>query len=179
MIEEWRDIPGFEGLYQISNHGRIKSLSWVQKHSSGKFFTKRVRVRKFNPPATNRYHTVLLATPAGPASYQMHRLIASAFIPNTQNKPFINHINGKKNDNRIENLEWCTRSENTIHSFATGLQSNKGENHPQAILTDDDVREIRSRYANGESSWKIFKSLNMSYTNVKDIIARRTWAHIW
>lgn len=178
-MEEWKDILGLEGRYQVSDLSRVRSLSWEQPHSSGgTSFVKKERVRKFKQPKTNRYIQLGMVTEDGIVMIYHHRLVALAWIPNPENKPFINHKNGIKWDNRIENLEWCTKSENAKHSFATGLQSNKGEKSPMHKLTEKEVLSIRARYAAGESSWKIFKSLDMSYTNVKDIIAKRTWGHI-
>ena len=180
--EIWKPIKGFEGRYEISNLGRIKSLRWMQKHHTGKMFLKRERLMSIRVgTAFNGYSNVMLTGLDGiQIGLFHHRIIAEAFIPNPDNKPFVNHLNGIKIDNRLENLEWCTRSENAIHSFTIGLQDNKGENHPKHKLTNNQVLSIRLRYSIGESSWKIFKSFNgsQSYTNIKNIIAKRTWAHL-
>jgi hypothetical protein len=103
MNEIWKDIPGYEGLYQVSNLGRIYSL---------------YRKRLLNPVLhKNGYVRIGLTNNAGKRKLNgLHRLIAMAFIDNPDNKPWINHINGITNDNRIENLEWCTASENELHS---------------------------------------------------------------
>ena len=106
MNEEiWRDVVGYEGLYQVSNLGRVYSVR------SGK-------VLKFNKKPCG-YNYVQLSVHDKRVGYRVHRLVAQAFIPNTENKPEVNHINGIKTDNRVENLEWCTRSENEQHKFKT------------------------------------------------------------
>ena len=180
--EIWKDVKGFEGRYQVSNLGRIKSLRWMQKHQTGKMFLKRERFIKVRiGKCFNGYNAVALEKNGDQIGCFHHRIIAEAFIANPQNKPFINHINGIKTDNRIENLEWCTRSENAKHAVRIGLQKVRvGSAHSMAKLNDSDVLSIRLRYSLGESSWKIFKSFNgsQSYTNIKDIIAKRTWAHL-
>ena len=81
--------------------------------------------------------------------FYLHRLLAETFIPNPEGKKFVNHINGNKSDNRVENLEWCTASENSKHAFDNGLLSNpvlKGEDHGMSKLSQSDINEIRHRY---------------------------------
>lgn len=180
--EIWKDVVGHEKTHLVSNLGRVKSKSRIQKHHTGSLFIKKERLIKIvHGKAFNGYTSVPLTDEFGlQDGYFLHRLVAIAFISNPEDKPMVNHKNGIKTDCRVDNLEWVTRSENAIHSFAIGLQCNKGSNHPSHKLTDDQVLKIRDRYANGESTWKIFKSgdYEMSYTNIKDIVARRTWAHI-
>lgn len=176
--EEWKDIPGFEG-YQASNIGRIRAkqrISW-----NGKVFATR-KERLLTPQQLpDGYWQVPLTLPGEKQRrFLVHRLVAYTFTPNVNSKPFVNHKDGNKSNNVADNLEWVTRSENAKHAFALGLQSNKGESHPGHKLTEEDVTEIRNRYSNGESSYKIFNSgsFPISYTNIKDIIARRIWTHV-
>jgi hypothetical protein len=107
--EVWKDVVGYEGLYRISNQGTVCRL---YKNGKVNFMTPRI---------LNGYWRVKLCNCNTQKEYFLHRLIAQAFIPNPDNKPEINHINGIKTDNRIENLEWVTRSENAIHATKTGL----------------------------------------------------------
>jgi hypothetical protein len=107
--EVWKDVVGYEGLYRISNQGTVCRL---YKNGKVNFMTPRI---------LNGYWRVKLCNGNTQKEYFLHRLIAQAFIPNPENKPEINHINGIKTDNRIENLEWVTRSENAIHATKTGL----------------------------------------------------------
>lgn len=114
-VEVWSAIDGYDG-YMISSTGRIKSLDrYIEKYSVKgnpfKFFQKG---KLLNPALFFGYPRIMLP---GRRLHSIHRLVAIAFIPNTENKPFINHKNGIRNDNRVENLEWCTTSENAIHSF--------------------------------------------------------------
>jgi len=105
MQEEiWKDIQGYEGLYQISNLGRVKSFSWgIEKIK--------------NLSISNGYYRIMLFNKQGYKSFYVHRLIGIAFIDNKNNKPCINHINGIKTDNSIINLEWVTHKENNQHKF--------------------------------------------------------------
>lgn len=101
-MEQWKDIKGYEGLYKINQNGDIYS-----------FYKKRLM-----KPSPNAGYLKTCLTKYEVHKYLfIHRLIAQHFIPNPENKSFINHINGIKNDNRIENLEWCTASENLFHAY--------------------------------------------------------------
>lgn len=115
-IEIWKDIIGYEGLYQVSSFGRVKSLERICEMRYG--FTRKVpeKIRSLNPDKDG-YLKINLHMNGETNRYMVHRLIALLFIPNTKDAPVVNHINGIKNDNRVDNLEWATISENTKHGF--------------------------------------------------------------
>lgn len=105
-------------------------------------------------------------------THSLARVVAKHFIPNPENKPQINHKNGVKTDNRIENLEWVTVNENRMHAFETGLTPR----HLQA-LGPDDVRAIRARLGK-EPEWKIAKDYGVCHQTVNNIKTGRTWSHV-
>ena len=112
MKEEWRDIKGYEGLYQVSNLGRVKSLK-------KRFYGLIMKVAM-----SDGYVTIGLRKNGKRKVFKMHRLVAINFIPNIHNKKIVNHINGVKYDNRLENIEWCTQKENVRHAFDIGCRNN-------------------------------------------------------
>lgn len=114
--EVWKDIIGFEGMYQISNLGRVKSLSRILTSKNGKQTYRSVRILK-SCINLHGYYYVNLYKGAKQYPRQIHRLIAEAFIPNPHNYPFIDHINTVTTDNRIENLRWVTPKGNTNNSL--------------------------------------------------------------
>lgn len=134
--EKWKKIPGYKGKYIVSNMGNVRAVM---------FFTKKgFVVRELKKQYSFGYETVML----NQKSKLLHRIIAEAFIPNPNNKPEINHKNGKRKDNRISNLEWCTRSENAQHAWDTGLACYKGERNKSCIQVSLDgfiVNEFSSR----------------------------------
>lgn len=112
-MEQWKDVLGFEGHYQVSSKSNVRSLSrWVNYGTQ--FVNGRILKQKVK---TNGYFYVTFSYNGVDKQFSVHRLVAQAFIENPKNKAFVNHINGIKTDNRIENLEWCTPSENNIHAF--------------------------------------------------------------
>lgn len=113
MKEIWKDIKDYEGLYQVSNLGKIKSLITNKE------------LKQFKRSKLYPYYCVNLCKRKKHKMYAVHRLVAQTFIPNIKNKPQINHKSGIKTDNRVCNLEWCTNKENAKHAFKKGLSKPK------------------------------------------------------
>jgi hypothetical protein len=182
MEEIWKDVKNYEGVYQVSNFGNVKSLprQWIgglpnapRKHNG--LVLSSAKDKK-------GYLRVLLSKPGERHTYKVHRLVAIAFIENPENKKEVNHINGIKTDNRLCNLEWCSTMENMRHSILIGLRDNvniKGENHPLKKLSESQVKDIRSLKEGGNvSSSTLANVFGVSYYTIWDIVNRRSWVHI-
>lgn len=140
-IEVFRPIKGYEGLYEISNFGRVKSLPKVigKRMKTESFLTMRI--------STQGYAMVSLCKNSRIFNASVHRLVAEAFIPNPENKPTVNHIDGNPLNNDISNLEWATMHEQNIHAYRTGLKDPKtcGRHGKRRLRTDAEKALISAR----------------------------------
>ena len=143
--EQWRDVVSYEGVYKVSNYGRVKS-----------FKCNKQKMLKPYPKWYEEYLFVELFTHSKAKVIRTHILAARAFIPNLESKPQVNHIDGKKWNNRVGNLEWATIGENIRHAYKIGLIKKKsGCEHPGAKLTEDEVRYIREVCIPGDREFGI------------------------
>lgn len=158
--EIWKLVPSTK-VYEASNLGRVRH---VQR--------KRPRTLK----SDKGYLTVCMKTPTVIKHRKVHRLVAEAFLPNPENKPEVNHKNGIKSDNRVENLEWATPSENRNHGIRVGLiVPAKGVQFNRRGLTEDNVRSIRKENGRLED---VGKKYGISRGMVWLIRTNKSWRHV-
>lgn len=144
--EIWKPVDGYEGIYEVSNIGRVKSLPKtiiIKQPKAIRIFQSRLFKK-----SVNRYGYIIVSLHLNLKikQFKVHRLVAKAFIPNPDNKPYVNHIDGDKQNNHVTNLEWCTAQENSIHAVRNGLLRNsslKGDLHNSLKLKFKQVQEIR------------------------------------
>lgn len=167
MNEIWADINGFNGFYQISNMGRVRSPHGIRAISQTK----------------DGYYKVRLLHAGKDITARIHRLVAEAFIPRILGKDTVNHIDGNKANNNVNNLEWANRHEQLDHAYKLGLKvAQKGDKNCNAKLTAEQVRSIRAEYkpyTKGQSTVALGRKYgvtnrvigliinNKAYTNVK------------
>lgn len=168
--EIWKDIPGYEGRYQVSNLGRVKSLR--RKDSLGRIVKGKIRAFKY---CKNGYHTMTLDGANKRKTEKVHRLVLLAFKGYSTLE--VNHINGIKTDNRLENLEYCNHSLNMVHAHLTGLIDNRGEKNGTSKLSRDQVLEIRALKGHLTQS-KIAQMFNVSEAQIHKILSKKRWKHI-
>jgi hypothetical protein len=180
MKEVWKDIKGYEGLYQISNLGIVKSLVRkvvsVKKKKHMRTTKERILTNVINAQG---YYMINLNINGTSKTCKIHRLVAKTFIPNPDNKCCINHIDGDKLNNEVINLEWVTHQENSKHAHKMGLTNNSGSKNGNSKLTEKDVLEIRELYDKGNTTYqKISEIYNVTSAMINDIINRKNWKHI-
>jgi predicted XRE-type DNA-binding protein len=143
MIEIWKPIKGFEGRYEVSNLGRVKSLD-MEVFNGRAYYNKTGRILKVSK--SGNYQVVSL----GKSTRRLvHRIVAETFLENPHDKKTVNHKDGNKDNNKVDNLEWLTQKENNLHARINGLNNVKGENNPMCKFTDKLVLEMRNKFETG------------------------------
>ena len=170
-IEIWKEIKGYYGLYEISDLGRVKSYNRLLGE-----FLKPGR-------SSSGYLTVCLSNKAKRTSWGIHKLLAIHFFPNKENKKYVNHKDGDKINNSLNNLEWCTSKENALHAWRTGLVKRQ-----EKKLKTDDVKTIKCMLKNRNevseiqgfrlSDAFIARLFEVSVATIYDIKKGRTWSNI-
>lgn len=174
MEEIWKQIDDGYGQYQISTFGRVRSLK-----------RKNEKILSLDKDR-NGYMNVKLSKDGVIQKFKVHRLVALAFIANPDNLPEINHKDGNKANNCINNLEWTTRSQNMKHAYDTGLKVvseesggvSYGENNGRHKLTQQDVDEIRALYIPNDPKYggrALARKYGISKTTIQAILHNQTW----
>lgn len=178
LIEIYKDIPGFEGMYQVSNYGNVKSLKRAITRSDG--FIQHLKERILGLRIDDKgYPCVNLSKNRVSKNHKIHRLIAITFLGAQSAKQVVNHIDGCKTNNLITNLEITTYSGNTIHAFRTGLKKNKkGQDNYLAKLTNMQALEIREKNSDGLSIKKLAKEYNVSPNCIWGIVKNLTYKNV-
>jgi hypothetical protein len=140
-MEIWKDIKGYEGIYQVSNLGNVKSLPKKRKVRGGKYSFKKERLLK-NSLNNKGYYRVNLSFFGKNKAFLIHRLVCLSFLPNPENKRTVNHKNGIPKDNRLVNLEWATDKENIDHSRDV-LKNNYNDRKLKNIETGKIYKSLR------------------------------------
>lgn len=168
FMEQFKSVEGFP-FYEVSNRGRVLSIK--RRRTKGGILKPQ--------PDERGYLHVIFVTSERRHTINVHRLVASAFIPNPGNLPCVNHIDGDKSNNYAENLEWCTHAENNRHAVRTGLNIAKGlEQHGMAKLKNADVLQIREMLARGLTTTEVSKMFPVSRTTISQIKSGYRWAKL-
>jgi hypothetical protein len=174
--EEWRSVPGYEGVYEVSNLGRVASCfrqTPCSRHGTRTYPRRVLKLR----PTSGGYVRAGLAYGGTTRTLLVHRLVAMAFLGPPPEGMEVCHNNGQRADNRATNLRWDTRVNNHADMAAHGTAM-RGERQHQAKLTEDKVRHIRRSYAEGVSRAALAKQHGVAWSTIQAVTARRNWRHV-
>jgi hypothetical protein len=173
--DEWKPVVGFEGLYEVSDLGRVRSLDrtvpsiiGIKQHRRGAIMAQSLD--------SDYLHLLLWKNGKGYNCWT-HRLVAQAFIPNPDGKPEVNHKEQPKTDNRVSNLEWATKAQNDEHAAMTGLVL-KGSKVGTAKLTEAQVVLMRKLWAQGWTQNALQGFFEVSQTTVQYAVTGKSWKHV-
>jgi hypothetical protein len=173
-----RDVVGYEGLYGVTEEGAVIAYARTWKSGNGtvRSHDQFELAKEFDRAG---YLDVTLTKNGKARHASVHRIVATAYIPNPRNLSQINHKDGIKSNSNAGNLEWCTPLENSQHAIAHGLVKNlRGRDHPQARLTEDQVRNIRARAKAGETNAEISSLFDVTPQTISKIVTRKRWKHL-
>ena len=174
MEEIWKDIAGYEGVYQVSNTGLVRSLDRYTE--GGRFFSGRLMAQSKDKDG---YLILGLYSNRKGKTFKVHRLVAKAFVDNPYNLPEVNHIDEDKTNNHADNLEWCSTAYNLTYGHR--LDCVRGENAPKSKLTPDQIKEIRRTYIKGDPEFgqsALGKKYGVSHPAIACIVKNKTWKDI-
>lgn len=183
MEEIWKDIKGYEGIYQASNLGRIKALArtWYSGKSGYTKKSKPEQIMKYRLSKNTNYCLLKLVKAGREKHLYVHRLVAETFIPNPDNLPEVNHKDGNKENNCVDNLEWVTSKENINHADKNGLRNISGSNNWQAKFSEQDIEFIRNNYKPRDKEFgrkALAEKFRCNISVISNIIANKTYKNI-
>ena len=178
MISEvWKDVPNYEGRYEVSNFGRVRSLTHKESFVNrwGGITTRIHKGRELKPKYDGKknYLHVGLCDNGKVNVINIHRLVAQVFIENPNNYPEVNHKDEDKTNNRVDNLEWCDRTYN--NNYGSKVDTSRGVNNSQSKLTEVDVLDIRRRRSSGESLHALSEEYHVTPEHICAITKMRVW----
>lgn len=177
-IETWKYVHGYEGIYQVSNLGRVRSVDRLLSDGRNR---KGVMLKPYVDK--DGYKHVTLTANSTSKHYFVHRLVAEAFIENPNGLPQINHKDETRDNNNVNNLEWCDARYNLVYGNHLSKISKKisGENHYAHKLTESDVRMIRERYVPFDKEFgqsAMARRYGVCQSVIRNIITRKIWKHV-
>lgn len=177
MSEVWKDIPDFEGSYQVSNIGRVRSVDRVVICKDGR--VRKYKGKVLKPSIGNSgYEQVMLYDDNG-YNKSVHRLVLETFKPHVNMSSLeVNHMDGDKLNNHLTNLEWVTGRDNILHAHDTGLINIRGEGNPNTTLSNADVLEILQRLDTGELQRDIGLDYGVSKSCISMINTGQRWRSV-
>lgn len=174
-MEIWVDVKGYEGLYQVSDFGNVRTVEVIKPHNTNKSFTwvKKSKLMKLTPTVKG-YKRACFYKNGIRKMHSVHRLVASHFNEKGDNHTIVNHLDGNKANNHTDNLEWCTPKENSEHALNTGLQKH-GEETRFSKLSKKEVLQMIQLKKEGVRNCDLARMFNVNKTTIRDIVTGRSW----
>lgn len=181
--EIWKPVVGFEGYYEISSIGRLKSVkrSYEVNGRWNKTHIRHMEEKLYKPYMAKTGYWDVFIHLHGRHRQSIHRMVAKAFIPNPGNKGYVNHINSIRTDNRVGNLEWVTHQENMMHGYLHGslrIPASVGQDNGRAVLTNEQVLEIRKLYKEGMRPKQLIEKYQLKKATLEGVIYNTKWKHL-
>lgn len=181
MNEVWKPVVGLEGLYEVSNIGTVRSLPRVAEAPRGRKRLIAGGMMKLHDRGGRRkgYISVVMCLHGKHKNALVHRLVASAFIPNPESLPQVNHIDGNKANNAVQNLEWVTAKQNHDHAIVENLYAKAvGDQFRRAKLNREAVAQIRALYAAGVLERELADRYGVLQSTISKAVRMETWKHV-
>lgn len=169
ISEEWRPVVGYEGYYSVSSLGNVRRDKPYKNTVVGKIL---------KPAKVYGYHSVSLSKDCQSKSCRVHKLVCMAFIGERPEDCQINHLNGIKHDNRVDNLEYCTQSRNMKHAHSLGLLHQRGAKNNNARLTNEDAIRVKIMFKNGMKDREVSDATGFNKNTLRGIRLGLYWKHI-
>lgn len=174
MQEIWKPVAGFEGSYEVSNLGKVRSLDIRIPCRGGKTRLRKGRILRCRF-GSDGYNYACLSADGIYKNHKIARLVAMAFCSKEDGKDIVNHVDGDKTNDLSSNLEWTDMSGNIIHAYTTGLRPRKSHFHK---LSEHQVTEIRTAISMGETHRSLAKKYGVSFQLISNIHRRKCWNHL-
>lgn len=180
-IDMWKAIAGYEGIYEVSTDGLVRSVPRLRKakgnHTLGDKVQGRILKAQLNRKGYEKVR--LYRTHEDWKQFFVHRVVAQTFIPNPENLPQVNHKDGDKRNNKVSNLEWITNTENMRHAYSTGVRTNpSGAKHGNAKLTEDQVRLVVKLRSEGHTYRRISEIVGCKLETAQSIVSGHQWSTV-
>lgn len=184
-MEIWKPadwLDGYKGVLEVSDHGRVRRTSYTYK-TNGRWGTTHTTHKPDKVLSLyiekHGYHEVAVQISGRRKKFKVHHLVARTYVNGYARGLVVNHINGKKLDNRPDNLEWVTPSQNMKHAWSTGLVDLRGENAPRHVLSSGQVRIIRKLLAIGANANMIADLVGVSNRIIYEIASGKRWSNVF
>ena len=172
-MEQWKAVKGFEGDFQVSSEGRVKAMPWNYRHWCGRLIPKPGGILK----QSRHSGGYLVVSLRDNRKHYVHKLVMEAFVGGAAGRD-VNHLDGNKKNNCLDNLEYCDRLHNVRHAITLGLQNNSGENNGMNKFTEEQITEAHRLVTSGASKQEASRASGVSIGVIAQVMRGTHWKHL-